>query len=117
MLRRVRYSLLFTCTAIVLASNYFAFQVELFDAEYEENHPTSSGNTSGTCTISASSLTWESFDKDNAPQAFVVDACVTLVCFLRLPEETAPPDVIRPSIERIRDKSPPIPTAVTSALS
>jgi hypothetical protein len=117
MLRRVRYSLLFTCSAIVLASNYFAFQVELFDAEYEENHPTAPGTASGTCTITASSLTWESFDKDNAPQAFVVDACVTLACFHRLPEETALAAVIRPSFERIRDKSPPLPTAVTTALS
>ena len=55
-------SLIHGSIALLLAFNYFAFQVELFDDEYEENHPA----PTTTCSITHPTLNWESFDKDNA---------------------------------------------------
>jgi hypothetical protein len=112
LLRHIRFSMVFTCTALVLACNYFAFQAELFDAEYEANHATPSTSNS----ITSSSLSWESFDKDNAPQAFVCDAGLKIQCTLVLPSEPALPSVLDPSFQIIRDKSPPF-TASTIANS
>jgi len=36
--RTIEQSLLHSGIALLLASNYFAFQVEPFDSEYEANH-------------------------------------------------------------------------------
>jgi hypothetical protein len=102
-LRTVRNSTVFTCVAVVLACNYFAFQAELFDAEYEANHAAPSTSS----TITSSSLSWESFDKDNAPQAFVFDAGLRIFCVLVLPSEPALPFIPDPPFQIIRDKSPP----------
>ena len=66
----MKLSAIYRFVALLLASNYFAFQVELFEDEYEANHP----RTYETCSITQPTLTWESFDKENAPKAFVCDA-------------------------------------------
>ncbi len=95
--------LIYRLVALVLATNYFAFQVELFEEEYEANHRQVSRNSS----VSSPSLTWESFDKENAPQPFIIDAEIVIECLLRnlaAPASEIPPYV---SFEPVRDKSPP----------
>jgi hypothetical protein len=96
-------SLIHGSIALLLASNYFAFQVELFDDEYEENHPA----PSATCSITHPALNWESFDKDNALQAFVFNAeiCIQLVDLL--PSVSTPLLHLTAPSHPIRDKSPP----------
>ena len=94
---------LFRSVALILASNYFAFQVELFDEEYEANHP----RRSEECSVLSPTLTWESFDKDNAPQPFVFDALITIE--YAGPLAPLPCDPVAPHYlhRDIRDKSPP----------
>jgi len=89
--------------ALVLAANYFAFQVELFDDEYEANHP----KTSGACSVTASVFTWESFDKENAPKAFRFEPVVESRPLFVLPAPQAP--AVHPFRvpHTVRDKSPP----------
>jgi hypothetical protein len=97
----------FKFIAALVALNYFAFRVELFEDEYEQSHP---DVLSGHTTISVSSLNWESFDKDNAQQAVVVDAGITSFClFTLLDEFDAQPYAFQP-FSLIRDKSPPRPS-------
>lgn len=97
---RLAYSLL----ALVLAADYFAFQVELFDDEYEANHP----RTSDSSSITGSAATWESFDKENAPEAFTVDPRFEVRALIRIPDiptPSLPAHIGRPPA---RDKSPPL---------
>jgi hypothetical protein len=92
--------------AFFLACNYFAFQVELFDEEYEENHSQSTGLDGPA--ISPSSLSWETFDKENAPKAFTIEPVFQLQClfpFFATDQRVADP--IIPYFV-IRDKSPPL---------
>lgn len=96
-------SLLHKLTAVVLACNYFAFQVEVFEEEYEANHRP----VSPTPAIGAPTLTWESFDKTNAPKAFTFNAQVCIEVLIKLdPTDVVfhPPVV---TLHPIRDKSPP----------
>jgi hypothetical protein len=89
--------------ALLLATNYFAFQVELFEDEYEANHRP----VSETSAIGSPTLTWESFDKTNAPKAFVFNAEITFHFLHRLEPAVlvfTPPVVC---FNPIRDKSPP----------
>jgi hypothetical protein len=100
----MRWSSLHRVLAVVLATNYFAFQVELFEDENEANHPKRAESTSFT----APSLNWESFDKDNAPQAFVVDPNIQvdfLFLFFTQPFNEL---LFNPQYQPVRDKSPPI---------
>jgi len=92
-----------SCLGFLLAFNYFTFQVEPFENEYEENHPP----PSRTLCISCLSVTWESFDKENAPPAFRFDGGLEMECVLcLLPLQVSEaPAWILPKI--IRDKSPP----------
>jgi hypothetical protein len=103
---------IFAWTALVLASNYFTFQIELFDDEYEENHPQAPTAPA----ISSPTLTWESFDKDNAPQPIVVDAIITLCVTFTLPAENPFEEIPAPTLHRIRDKSPPLPVSGVAAV-
>jgi hypothetical protein len=89
--------------ATLLALNYFSFQVELFDAEYEANHRT----IAETASIAAPSLTWESFDKNNAPQAFVFDAGLRTDFLFELPSSPHVVSFLFVAFRLIRDKSPP----------
>ena len=101
--RRSALSRLFRGVALVLALDYFSFQVELFDEEYEANHPRHRTGES----VSSPTLTWESFDKDNAPPPYAFDAIVTdeLIGFLPVPAAA----VVSPHhpFRDLRDKSPP----------
>jgi len=77
--------------------------VELFEDEYEANHPVLPTDLAFT----VSSLNWETFDKDNAPTAFVIhpETSILFLCFATDQPVTAIPD-LQP-FEIIRDKSPP----------
>lgn len=89
--------------ALVLATNYFAFQVELFEEEYEANHP----KTFESCSITKSTLSWESFDKENAPEAFVFDAGIRSEFLFLLEQEPVALHLPFAQYQPIRDKSPP----------
>ena len=102
----MKHSFLNACIGLVLACNYFAFQVELFDDEYEANHPAQAKE--GTHALTNPSVTWESFDKDNAPEPFVFDARISLVSLFELSEEVPLTHLHSPSPHPIRDKSPPL---------
>jgi hypothetical protein len=101
----MKWRLAYRLIALFLAADYFAFQVELFDDEYEANHPRTSGKNS----ITGPVFTWESFDKENAPQAFTVDPCIEIRPLFSVIDEPALPSP--PVIPRapVRDKSPPLP--------
>ena len=90
--------------ALVLAWNYFSFQVELFEWEYQANHL----QPAGTLAIGAPWLNWESFDKSNAPKAFVFDPQLRIellfVSSLPLIAVFLPEKPYEP----VRDKSPPL---------
>jgi hypothetical protein len=95
---------------LLLASNYFAFQVEMFEEEYEQNHR----RVSEECSFAAPSLNWESFDKNNAPKAFKLEPVfmsepLFFLITTRLPEFIS----VHP-IHRVRDKSPPLPAVLTA---
>jgi hypothetical protein len=100
MKRRLAYQLI----ALVLATNYFAFQAELFDDEYEANHP----RRSETSAITAPVFTWESFDKENAPQAFIVDPQIEIRPLFQIIHEQTPPVPSFTPRAPVRDKSPPL---------
>jgi hypothetical protein len=94
-------------TALILATNYFCFQVEVFEEEYEKNNPLPSRIP----TFSPSGLNWETFGKTNAPKAIVhtvpVEYVLLCLCPAVLGEEL--PACI--PFRVIRDNSPPIPAA------
>jgi hypothetical protein len=89
---------------LLIALNYFAFRVEPFEDEYESCHkdiPTS-------CAFNSPTLTWETFDKDNAPQAFVFDAGLRIERIASLPPQTAVLLQTHQQYQPVRDKSPPL---------
>ena len=89
--------------AIVVALNYFAFRVEVFEEESGAQHRDLPSRISFAC----SSLTWESFDKDNAPQAFTIQILAGPErSFVMLSPPPAPLQDIQP-FQPVRDKSPP----------
>lgn len=99
----IRRSFLHGLIALAVGCNYLAFQVELFDDEYEANHPLSNGSSS----ITIGSINWESFDKDNAPEAFVFDAGLQTGFLFRIaPTPFFVSSIVRP-FQLVRDKSPP----------
>jgi hypothetical protein len=89
--------------AVYLAVNYFAFQIEVFEEEYEANHR----QVSEDCSIASPTLNWETFDKENAPKAFTVQPMLPVQVLLVLPTwpKPQPPPLVQSS--PIRDKSPP----------
>jgi hypothetical protein len=98
-----RSTTIYSCLSFLLAINYLAFRAEIFEKEYEQNHPSSSMALA----FSPSSVNWETFDKDNAPKAFVLDARERIQVigsvnpqFCQLVPLTVPLHVVR-------DKSPP----------
>ncbi|HUL42935.1 MAG TPA: hypothetical protein VLY03_01120 [Bacteroidota bacterium] len=96
--------LFFRWAALVLAVSYFGFRTELFESEYDDAHP----KIDGTCAITGSSLNWETFDKDNAPQAFTFTVpAPTETVFTLPPVKSVDPTGYIP-YRLIQDKSPPI---------
>src|SRR5260221_639566 len=98
-----RHSTTLSFIAAIVALNYFTFRTELFTDEFQANHPDGCGRHS----VCNSTLNWETFDKDNAPQAFVfrVDIRIDRLFSLkdRLVEDVCDPQ----PFHRVRDKSPP----------
>jgi hypothetical protein len=80
--------------------------VELFEDEYEENHPAIDPFTH-TCAFSLPTLNWETFDKDNAPKAITVSPFFLLTLILILSGISLPAPVAVNLQQIIRDKSPP----------
>ena len=78
----------------------------MFNEEYEQNHP-NNDLFNKQVTVSLPTLNWETFDKDNAPKAFVIKPPVKILIVGIIP---APNFIVRSDIsssEPIRDKSPP----------
>ena len=94
---------IFQYIALILAANYFAFQVELFEDEYEQNHRP----VSRTSAVGSPTTNWETFSKTEAAKAFVVTV-ETILQFLH-PVPVEPVTRIHLVIQRdlVRDKSPP----------
>ncbi len=95
---------LFALLSLLVACNYFAFRVELCEEEFEAHH-TSIPYTNA---FGPPTVTWETFDKDNAPEALTVDVQITIELFCRVGEQF---QEIRQDIvpqQPIRDKSPPL---------
>ena len=103
-IRRFKHSLIYACVALLLACNYFAFQVELFDAEYEQNQPLPTESNS----LYNPTINWESFDKDHAQQPFVFDALLRFECHVVHRSIYVVRFFDEPSFHPTRDKSPPI---------
>ena len=100
MKRLVQYSILF------LAANYFCFRVELFEHEDEANHRTVDTHEHG---IGTQTVNWETFDKDNAPKAFVFHAEIQLHILHITAGIITFSFIHHVSDDLIRDKSPPLP--------
>lgn len=100
----MNHSFLHTLIAVGLACNYLAFQVELFDDEYEANHPCPTVTPS----FSSTSVTWESFDKDNAPEPFSIEPANYFGCLFRLALVFSFLPLPSRPFHLVRDKSPPL---------
>jgi hypothetical protein len=91
--------------ALLLACNYFAFQTEVFEDEYAEQHPAPTTQT----TFASPTLGWESFDKDNAPPPFTFNlAMLALEIVWQLADEPDSEPYYYKPLFTIRDKSPPL---------
>jgi hypothetical protein len=101
----MRSSLVHRFVALLLASNYFTFQIEPFEEEYEANHP----DIPDGWALSQPTLTWESFDKQNAPKAFVFDAVINIELLHLLTSPPVKELPANPQYQPVRDKSPPAP--------
>ena len=101
---RCRYLVFFRCLALAIAANYLVFRIELFQEEFENNHPLVSSGLF----ITLPALNWETFDKDNAPSALSigVEKIIELIatCDPFLPADARSCN----SLQIIRDKSPPV---------
>ncbi len=89
--------------ALLLSWNYLAFQVELFDNEYEANHPKQPTSVS----IVSPVLSWESFDKDQANSPYTFDAFARLEVVDLIPVVSFVQDLPHAHSLPVRDKSPP----------
>ena len=89
--------------ALLLAATYFLFQVEPFEREYLEQNRGPAERPA----FSAPSVTWETFDKSNAPKAFTVDPCIATgpLHVVVVSEDLLDPSF--PPSHPVRDKSPP----------
>jgi hypothetical protein len=92
--------------AFLLAFNYFAFRVELFSEEFEQNHPRIDSH-SPQPSWSRQTLNWETFDKDNAPKAISVNAWISLELVCTVTVEPLFSKPLPRRVQTIRDKSPP----------
>jgi hypothetical protein len=97
-------SLVFRLAALALVYAHGGFQLELDAEEYEKNHP----SPSSLPTFVLGGENWETFDRTDAPPAFVVrvDRDIILYCYLpkhphRVLRAFHPPRLVR-------DKSPPL---------
>ncbi len=90
--------------SFALAVNYFSFHCEFDTEEYLENHR----QLFETPSIARPSLNWESFDKGNAPKAFVIDPIEKLTILYTLIPFIVKDSFFQLQYYTIRDKSPPV---------
>lgn len=100
----VRHYSFFQIVAFGLAVNYFSYQVEFDEKEYLENHR----QLPDTLSFARPSVNWETFDKSNAPKAFVVEVIDKVTLLNILPPAISENDEFFPQHTTIHDKSPPI---------
>jgi hypothetical protein len=93
--------------ALLLAATYVCFQVEPFEEEYLEHHRPPPDRPA----FSTPSVTWETFDKSNAPKAFTVDPCIAIGPLHLVAVSDDPLDPFHQPRHPVRDKSPPRPRA------
>ncbi len=88
---------------LLMAFNYFAYQVELFEEEHKEKQR----EMSSVISFAPYSITWETFGKTSAQKAFVhiVDVQITFLGVLPPQHFNNVPS--HSPFEIIRDKSPP----------
>jgi|WetSurMetagenome_2_1015567.scaffolds.fasta_scaffold72220_2 hypothetical protein len=103
-IRTIERSLVSCCMALLLACNYFAFQIEIFEEEYEANQPM---RTETENAISSPTITWESFAKDRAQKAFIITINRPVEAVLVPHPEYLIPFYDEPTPGLVRDKSPP----------
>lgn len=89
--------------SLLLAFNYFSFQVEFDEEEYLHHHR----QLWHTLSLDKPTLNWETFDKTNAPKAFVLSVEISFSLFHVLPSEIPPSPLVSHQPTIIRDKSPP----------
>jgi len=99
----IRHYSFFQFVAFTLAVNYFSYQVEFDEKEYLENNR----QLSDTLSFARPSVNWETFDKSNAPKAFVVEVIEKVSLLIVLPPAIPENDEFYPQYSTIRDKSPP----------
>jgi hypothetical protein len=87
--------------AFLLVVVYALFQGELFDDEYEANHPVSPGQ----CSITRVPLSSEG-DKENAQEPYLCRADFQLALIFTLTDSAPQPIHVAECQERIRNKSP-----------
>lgn len=89
--------------ALVLALIYLGFEGEIFEEEYEANHPAKPEK----CSLSSPSTSWESLDKEDAPPPFFFNAtpCIELLFIVFTPQPVV--GIVEAPFDVIRDKSPP----------
>ena len=97
--------------ALLVACNYFAFRVELFPEEDEQNHPVRDC-FARTAVFTVPTVTWESFDKDNAAKALTIRVWSGLGLVAVVPPPAALPAPAFVFPHPVRDKSPPALPAV-----
>ena len=101
----------FALLAGILALTYLAFQAELFEDEYEENHPVQSDGPA----ITSTQLSNEC-DKENAQEAFVVVPVILVEPLYSLPLEFTVQIHAHLPYQLVRDKSPPLNHSQDSSL-
>ncbi len=90
--------------SFALAVNYFSFHCEFDAEEYLENHR----QLFETPSIARPSVNWESFDKGNAPKAFIIDLIEKLTVLYTVIPFISPDSYVHLQQYSIRDKSPPV---------
>ena len=90
--------------ALLLAVNYFCFRVEVFDRESDANQRSIDTQKLG---IGSQTVNWETFDKDNAPKAFVFNPEIHLQILKITTAPIIPRYTHQVDLDLVRDKSPP----------
>lgn len=103
--RRLSFRLL----SLLIAANYFAFRVECFEGESEQHGP----RPQGTVAFNTPSTDWETFDKNNAPEAVTVEVSLRIEFCIPMHQECTKRVQHYPPFQLIRDKSPPLPSLTT----
>ena len=89
--------------ALLLAVTYLLFRIEPFEEEYLEQNR----GPADRLAFSTPAVTWETFDKTNAPKAFTVDPGIAIGPLHAITVSRDPLDPCALPAHPVRDKSPP----------